>query len=243
VSRLRWRRSDDLFEVKTMIQFFRTRLVGCSAFVLTMAISAAAFGQAQPTQPNPGPTAQPGNGQSAQPGQAGQGQVDRRTQWEGMMKSRDERLKTMLGATDDEFAILKPRIDNIQMINTRNMMQGFRMMMGQNGNNQNNAFRTRPSGDAQGQQKDGEKPAADPNAQKNPWAALMEETPSLVRAQELQAALESKDTPQTSIKDKLAALRAAKKQAKDELARAQEELRSLCTVRQEATLVMMGILE
>jgi hypothetical protein len=130
-----------------------------------MAISAAAFGQAQPTQPNPGPTAQPGNGQSAQPGQAGQGQVDRRTQWEGMMKSRDERLKTMLGATDDEFAILKPRIDNIQMINTRNMMQGFRMMMGQNGNNQNNAFRTRPSGDAQGQQKVGENPAADPNAQ------------------------------------------------------------------------------
>jgi len=227
-----------------MIQFFRSRLIRGSAFVLATAISAAAFAQAQPTQPNPGVGGQPNGNQPAQPGQPGAGQVDRRAQFEGMMKQRDDRLKTMLGATDDEFAILKPRIDNIQMINTRNMMQGFRMMMGQGStNNQNNAFRTRPSGDAQGQPKEGEKPAADPNAKANPWAALMEETPSLVRAQELQAALESKDTPATSIKDKLTALRAAKKQAKDELIRAQEELRQLCTVRQEATLVMMGILE
>jgi len=241
---LRWRRSNDLFEVKTMIHSFRSRMLRGSSFVLAAAISVAAFGQAQPqpTQPNPGPAAQPGNGQPAQPGQPGQGQVDRRNQWEGMMKQRDDRLKTMLGATDDEFAILKPRIDNIQMLNTRNMMHGFRMMMGQNNNNQNNALRTRPSGDAQGQN-DANKPAADPNAQKNPWAALMEETPSLTRAQELQALLESKETPAQSIKDKLAALRAAKKQAKDEMVRAQDELRQLCTVRQEATLVMMGILE
>jgi hypothetical protein len=222
-----------------MNRFIQSAMVKGSAFVLAAALfGTAANAQAQPTQPQPGQPNQP-----AQPGQAGAGQVDRRTQFEGMMKQRDDRLKTMLGATDDEFAVLKPRIDNIQMINTRNMMQGFRMMMGQNNNNQNNAFRTRPSGDAQGQPKEGEKPAADPNAKANPWAALMEETPSLVRAQELQAALESKDTPATSIKDKLTALRAAKKQAKDELSRAQDELRQLCTVRQEATLVMMGILE
>jgi hypothetical protein len=180
--------------------------------------------------------------QPAQPGQPGAGAVDRKAGFEGFMKQRDDRLKTLLGATDDEFAILKPRIDNVQMLHTRQMMQGFRMMMG---GGTNAPQRTRPSGDAQGGQKDPNNPgaAADPNARPNPFAALMAETPALVKAQELQTALETKETPAPTIKGKLDELRAARKLAKDELTRAQEELRQLCTVRQEAALVMMGVLE
>jgi len=201
-------------------------------------LGSAAFGQAQPGQP-----AQPQPGQPGQPG-ANPAGGDPQQRMQDFIKSRDDRLKTLLGATDDEFAVLKPRIDNLQMLQTRQVMQGFRMMMG---GGQNNGWRGRSSNPAGDNANDPNKPAngQDPNAAKpaNPFAAMFADTPALLKAQELQTALEAKDTPTETLKGKLAELRAARKQAKEEITRAQEELRGLCTVRQEATLVMMGVLE
>ena len=47
-------------------------------------------------------------------------------------------------------------------------------------------------------------------------AVAFAETPALLKAQELQTALESKETPAETLKSKLAELRAARKQAKEE---------------------------
>lgn len=63
------------------------------------------------------------------------------------------------------------------------------------------------------------------------------------KAQALNTALENKDTKPEEIAAKLKELRAARKKAAEELAKAQAELRELLTPRQEAYLVLRGTLE
>ena len=62
-------------------------------------------------------------------------------------------------------------------------------------------------------------------------------------SESLQTTLQNKDSKPDEIKVKLEALRAAKAQAKQDLAKAQEDLRTVLTQRQEAGLVMMGLLD
>ena len=62
-------------------------------------------------------------------------------------------------------------------------------------------------------------------------------------ATELRTALESEDTPVSEIKAKLKALRDARKKSEDALKKAREELREVLTTRQEARLVLFGILD
>jgi peptidoglycan hydrolase CwlO-like protein len=71
----------------------------------------------------------------------------------------------------------------------------------------------------------------------------MPDSPVYQKSQELQAALEAKDAPADALKTKLAELRAARQQSRAEMAKMQEDLRQLCSIRQESVLVMMGILE
>jgi len=59
----------------------------------------------------------------------------------------------------------------------------------------------------------------------------------------LKAALESESTSPADIKAKLEAVRAVRKKATADLDQAREELRKVLTQRQEASLVMLGILE
>ena len=59
----------------------------------------------------------------------------------------------------------------------------------------------------------------------------------------LRAALESESTSPAEIKAKLEAVREARKKSEADLAQAREDLRKVLTQRQEATLVMVGILE
>lgn len=59
----------------------------------------------------------------------------------------------------------------------------------------------------------------------------------------LRTAIESESTSPEDLKAKLAAVRAIRKKAADELAAAREDLKKVVTVRQEAVLVSMGILE
>jgi Spy/CpxP family protein refolding chaperone len=62
-------------------------------------------------------------------------------------------------------------------------------------------------------------------------------------AKELRKVLESDDTPDNEIKAKLKALRDARKKSDDALKKAREELREVLTTRQEARLVLSGILD
>ncbi len=68
-----------------------------------------------------------------------------------------------------------------------------------------------------------------------------EDTPAEVKA--LQEALESDSTPVEEIKSKLDAYRKARQAQEKELEQAQDKLRQILSVRQEATLVMMGMLD
>jgi hypothetical protein len=61
-------------------------------------------------------------------------------------------------------------------------------------------------------------------------------------ADQLQTTLENESASPEEIKKQLTALRAEREKAKQELAKAQLELRQICTLRQEAELVLMGML-
>ena len=60
--------------------------------------------------------------------------------------------------------------------------------------------------------------------------------------QELQTTLQNTAATPDAIKKQLTVLRAAREKAKQDLAKAQQDLRQVLTLRQEATLVLMGML-
>lgn len=76
-----------------------------------------------------------------------------------------------------------------------------------------------------------------------PGADAANASPVAAATQSLRQTLDQENASAEDIKSKLAALREAREQAQKELDAAQTDLRSLLTQRQEATLVMMGILD
>jgi len=70
------------------------------------------------------------------------------------------------------------------------------------------------------------------------------EVPAIEQArQKLEELLGQENPPAAEVKAALTAYREAKEAVKEELAEAQEELRELLTVQQEAQMVLMGLLE
>jgi hypothetical protein len=139
----------------------------------------------------------------------------------------ESRLKELLGATDQEWAVLQPKVEKL-MDAQRRQMAGrgtgmallFRPDRGDRGGNNNNGDR---GGNRRPDRPD-------------------ENSPVAVRTRELQEALRDNATPDV-LKAKLAALREARTKAHDEYAKAQQELRELLTLKQEATMIMLGMLE
>jgi hypothetical protein len=136
-----------------------------------------------------------------------------------------DRVKDALGASDEEMQALGPKIEKVFTLQMEMNMgrMGFRRNGGQGG----------PGG--QGGQPGQAAPAAPQEGQ--PTSALVTAT------HELQTTLDNKDAKPEEIKAKLQAYRDAKAAAKAEMTKAQGELRDLLTQRQEATLVMMGMLD
>jgi len=130
-----------------------------------------------------------------------------------------DRVKELLGASDADFAALGPKIEKVFQL--QRDAGGGRMMFGRGG---------RTGGDRGGD-------AAAPSAGEPPQSDVQQ------KQSDLQATLENKDAKPEEIKAKLDALRAAKAQAKEELVKAQADLKSVLSVREEAVLVEMGILE
>lgn len=206
------------------------RLAKASAFVLgTLLLGGAAFGQAQP----------------AQPGGGAAGGDDRQQRFEQFRKQASDRMKTLLQASDDEFAVLWPRIEKLQQLQSANDPRRVGMMMLLGGGGAA-SWRTQRSTPGEGQRQENNtqpRPAAGGGGGGfNPFGSS-QDTAAYQRARDLQAALEAKEASPELLKAKLADLRAAKQKSKEEFTRAQEELRQLCSVRQEAVLVMMGLLE
>ncbi len=127
------------------------------------------------------------------------------------------RIKEQLGATDDEWKVLQPKIDAL-MTAQADVRAGARGARGNRGN--------RGGQNAQ--------PAATPPANESAVAKAMTE---------LRTAVADKATPPEDLAKKLAALHEAKEKAAAARTAAQKDLKDLLTARQEAILVQNGMLE
>jgi Spy/CpxP family protein refolding chaperone len=170
--------------------------------------------------------------QGGQRGQRGQGPRDPE-EFRRMMEERiAERMKEQLEITDAEWKVLQPRLRKVMELNAetsggpgRGGMMG--MMFGRGRGGQRG-----PGGpDGQGDQQRRPRPGGDrPQTEVQQAAEALRET------------LQSENPGTEDIKAKLTALRSAREKAKQELVKAQQDLRQLLTLKQEATLVMTGML-
>jgi exonuclease VII small subunit len=131
-----------------------------------------------------------------------------------------DRVQTQLGMSDDDFAALKPYVQKVLTLQMVNQTAMATVMMRQ---------------------------FAGPGAGQgfNLGAMLNGGNPSNLQqaVTDLQTAIDNPDTPFAVYESKIAAYRAAKAKADDDLTAAQNALRDLLTQRQEATLVIMGLLQ
>ncbi len=171
--------------------------------------------------------AQPQGGQRGQRGPGGRDPDEMRRMFEERMA---ERMKEQLEITDAEWKVLQPRFQKVTEL-SRQAMGGGRggmmgMMMGGRGG------RGAPGG-RPGQEGQQRRPRPENNRPQS----------EVQKASEALATLLESDNPSTDqIKGKLAALRGAREKARQQLTAAQGELRQLLSLKQEASLVMMGIL-
>jgi len=192
--------------------------VCCAAFVLQ-----AAHGLAEEGSPSPAgsPGAAPAPTAAAAPqAPGGGGNADFR-------QRMNDRLKGALKASDDEWAVIQPLLEKVQTAQ-RAMMAGRLVGLG-------GAWRRGGGGGNEGGGGAGSTPGASPAYRPSRYTSP--------EAEALRAALESDSASPEEIKEKLQALRDARKKAATNLEAAREDLRKVLTLRQEATLVQMGILE
>jgi len=173
-------------------------------------------------------------GQRGQRGQRGgaqdqQGQRPQGRQFDPqqMRQMMEQRMREQLGATEQEWKVLGPRVMKVSELSreTRGGGRGGMMMFGGMGG------RGGPGGPQ------GNRPGDRPDA------PAREQTPVEKTQEELRTLLENTATTPDQIKNQLTKLRAAREKAKQDLAKAQQDLRQVLTLRQEATLVLMGMLD
>ncbi|HVT91139.1 MAG TPA: hypothetical protein VHD56_19960 [Tepidisphaeraceae bacterium] len=143
-----------------------------------------------------------------------------------MRQTMSDRYKEALGSSDEEWAVIGPKIDKIQQLQADAgggiagaiglFMRGFGGRMGRGGGLGGGRGFANPFG-------------SDSVVQK--------------KIQSLQDAIDNKDMPDTEIKIRLNAVREERDKVRVELDKARKELIELLTSRQEATLFQMGILE
>jgi len=147
------------------------------------------------------------------PGQRDPAQSQQRM--EQFRQQMADRMKQALGASDEEWKVLQPRIDKVQTLSrqARGGGMGFIMMGGGRGGPGNRPQSDRPQSEVE------------------------------KKSEALQKVLDNKEAKVEEIKAALTALREARAKAKAELETAQKELREVVTVRQEAQLVTMALLD
>ena len=132
------------------------------------------------------------------------------------------RIKEQLGATDDEWKAIEPKVDKV-MNAQREARGGFGFGGGGGGGG------GRGGGGGGGGGNAGTPPA--------PTTALGK------ASLELRTTLEDKNAAPETIAKKLAAVREAREKGRKDVADAQKELKEILTQRQEAVLVINGMLE
>ena len=187
-------------------------------FLAAVLIGAVCVGQAIAAEgrPPPPPGQERGRGGPRSPEEWRQRMEEFRTRIEDQLRER-------LGATEEEWKVLQPRMDKVQQL-MRQSRAGLRGMFGMTGR----GGRGRRGGD-----------------DRQPAEGTPERESSDVeqKTEALQSLLDDETSSAPSIKAALAALRKARQKAQEELAVARKELREVVTARQEAQLVLMGMLD
>jgi hypothetical protein len=158
----------------------------------------------------------------AQPPQGGPGGPGGRFDPAQMQQRMMDRMKEQLGADDEAWKVLQPRLSKVMELNRDVSGGGRGGMFGMMGMRRNRGGNDAGPG--------GNRPQRDPSTM----------TAVEKAADALQTTLDNQSASPEEIAAKLKDLRAAREKAKQELATAQEELRKILTPRQEAQLVLMN---
>lgn len=161
------------------------------------------------------------------PGAQARQRGDRSQRMEEFRRRAQERMREQLGATEQEWKVLQPRLEKVQQLQ-RQTRGGFGAFGGARGQ----ARRGRRAGAAQ-----------PPGAQRPEGAPEREQSDVEKKTEALRNLLDDEASAAGAIKAALGALRQAREKAQKDLAAARQELRQVVTVRQEARLVLMGTLD
>ena len=152
----------------------------------------------------------------------------------------NDRLKGELKATDDEWAVIQPLLEKVQdaqMATMAGRFGGMRRFGGNGGGPGGNG------GGGPGGQGGGPRPDATTSGTTGGQQQGGRPRFTSPEADALRDALQNENTSPDDIKTKLQALRDSRKKADDDLATARDNLKKVLTLRQEATLVQMGLLD
>jgi uncharacterized protein (DUF169 family) len=138
----------------------------------------------------------------------------RRFDPERMRQRMMERLREQLGASEKDWTVLGPRVEKVMELSRQTRAGAMRFM-----------FRGRG-----GRRGVGEEEGRDLS-------------PVRQAALDLHEAVEEEETSAAEIKQKLTTLREARERVKADLEKAREELREVVTLKQEAQLMLMGMLD
>jgi len=138
-----------------------------------------------------------------------------------------ERWKEQLGADDEAWKVIEPRLTKVMEL-SRDAMPGGRGMFGF-------GMRGGPGGP-------GGRGGDNANRPRFPGQENREPTAGEKAAEALNTTLENQSASAETIKQQLTALRAARVKAQQDLAAAQQDLKQILSVRQEAILVVNGML-
>ena len=150
-----------------------------------------------------------------------------------MRQRMAERMKEMLGADDEAWKVMEPRVMKVMELNRQANAGGRGGMMGM-------MFAGRggrggpggPGGDQGG-----------PQANRRGRGPQGEQTAVEKAMAQLRTVLQNQSASPEEIKTALTAVRQAREKARQELAVAQQDLKKILTVRQEGICVEMGLVE
>ena len=170
----------------------------------------------QAQQAQPAQTQQPGQQQWPGGGQNWQNMDPQQIQQMMQQRMMDYFRQQLAVTNDDEWGVIQERLSKVMKLRTEALMSGGAGMMAgmrRNGGNGGAGFRG--------------------------FQALSQPDPT---ADSLRNAIDN-NAPNAQVKAALDKFRDSQKQKQAELAKAQEDLRSVLTVRQEAALVLGGMLQ
>ena len=147
----------------------------------------------------------------------------------------NDRLKTALKASDDEWSVIQPLLEKVEEKQREVLTNRFGGLMrggGPGGERRRPADNGGNAAQAAGQG-EGNRPARREGNRPQPSA----------EAAALETALQDDNTNVNDVKTRLAALRAERAKANADLASARTDLQKVLNMRQEAVLVLAGMLE